>query len=75
MGIQYKVDDTDTSLKDLVIGSDGYVIRGTKTTTGAPATTAGKFQIGCQIQNTNSGLIYVNTGTLASPTWSTLATV
>jgi len=67
--IQYKRYDTDTSLVDLGYDSAGYVISGKKTTAGAPAVTAGKFQAGCLISNSNDSDVYRNDGSIASPSW------
>lgn len=48
------------------------VISGQKITSGAPTATANRFAIGAVITNINSGVLYVNTGSVASPTWTVL---
>ncbi len=83
--MQYKTNvDWDVNLTDLeYIQSDaltrklniaGLVYRATKTTTGVPAATAGKFIPGAIIQNAISGAVYQNTGSTASPVWTVNAT-
>ncbi len=37
---------------------------------GTPPTTASAFAPGCELTNVNSGVVYVNTGTTASPVWA-----
>lgn len=60
----------DSSLRDIgTIGNSELVINGVKTTAGAPAATAGYFAPSCQINNISDGIVYVNTGTTASPVW------
>lgn len=46
----------------------GYVTRGI--VAGTPPDTAGYFVKGCLIQDTTNGVLYQNTGTTASPTWT-----
>lgn len=71
MSVQYSTEvNWDLTLADLGLTSDGFVCTGLKTTTGAPAATAGKFIAGAIIQNIVSGELYQNTGTTASPVWS-----
>lgn len=64
--------DWDSTLSDLGLNEDGYVIDGNKTTSGAPTATVNKFAAGCIIQNTNTGVLYVNSGSYASPVWSVI---
>ena len=40
---------------------------------GVPPTTAGLYEKGCIMQRLDTGVAYVNTGTLASPTWTALS--
>ena len=61
----------DADLKNLGLDENGLVLDGQKTTTGAPTATAGKFQIGADIMNIVTGIHYINTGSVASPSWST----
>lgn len=63
----------DVNLKNLGLDDTGLAVCGLKTTTGAPAATAGKFNPGCLIINIFSGLIYYNSGTTASPTWTVIS--
>ena len=52
----------------------GLVVRGVKITTGAPATTAERFMPGAIIQNAVSTIPYYNSGTTASPVWTSMLT-
>lgn len=80
--IQYKRNVTwDSALSDLgftdvvVSGiTQSLVINGNKTTSGAPASTAGYFAPGCLIQNLVTGVMYVNTGSTAAPVWTVIDT-
>lgn len=73
--IQYRRNvNWDVTLEDLGYGENGLVVDAVKITTGAPTATAGKFIPGAIIQNKISGLVYVNTGSTASPVWSPLTT-
>lgn len=63
----------DTTLRNLGILKDsGLVSCGQKITSGAPAATAGKFIAGAIIQNTATGIVYINAGTTASPSWEAI---
>ncbi len=53
-------------------GIAGLVLKAIKMTTGAPAATPGKFIPGAFVQNSVSGVIYQNTGSTASPTWTSI---
>jgi len=52
---------------------DGLILIGS-VTGGAPPDTAGIFAVGAIVSRTGSGggAVYVNTGTTAAPTWSTV---
>lgn len=50
----------------------GYVIEGS--CVGAIPTTAGIFVKGCEILREDTGVVYQNTGTLASPVWTPIGT-
>lgn len=65
--------DWDSSLSDLGLNEDGLVIDGNKTTSGAPTATAGKFAAGAIIQNTNTGIVYINSGSTASPVFTAMS--
>lgn len=52
----------------------GLITCGQKTTSGAPAATANKYIAGCIIQNTATGVCYINRGTSASPVWGVIDT-
>jgi hypothetical protein len=73
--IQYhRYVDWDATLFDLgTIGSSEMVIDGVKNTAGAPTATAGRFAPGCIINNISSGIVYVNSGTQASPVWKVIS--
>jgi hypothetical protein len=84
--MQYRTNVTwDTTLTDLVLvqsdantrknGIAELVISAVKMTTGAPTATANRFIPGAIIQNSVSALVYVNTGSTASPVWTAFATV
>lgn len=66
--------DFDSAL--VLVGTDaqGLITSGQKATSGAPATTAGIFQVGAFIQNIATGVLYVNVGTTASPSWTIIDT-
>lgn len=50
--------------------SDGLILNGTMTATGAtPPTTADIFAVGAEITNIDDGIKYRNGGTSASPSW------
>jgi hypothetical protein len=53
---------------------DGLVVLGywNSTKNGAIASTASVFAINCIIMDTEAAGVYVNTGTVASPTWTSL---
>ncbi len=51
----------------------GLILRGWKTTSGAPAATASVYAVGARIINTVSGIEYTNTGTSLLPVWQTAA--
>ena len=68
------MDPTGQVYIDLGYDSNGNIIDGIKTTSGAPATTAGFFEKACLIANTNTGVLYVNTGSVASPSWTIIDT-
>ncbi len=79
MSVQYQTTvDWDLTLRDLEYtdastmpaAMQGLVQFAIKVTTGAPATTAGKFIRGAIVQNAFSGVNYQNTGTTATPIWS-----
>lgn len=79
MSVQYKtVVDFDATLIDAEFVDStsapadlkGLIKYAIKITTGAPTATAGKFIKGALIANAVSGVLYVNTGTTASPVWS-----
>lgn len=77
--VQYKTSvDWDVTLIDLQYTDiDNAIVKGlvcfaVKITTGAPTATAGKFIPGAIIANGVSGVLYVNTGTTASPVWSVI---
>lgn len=74
--IQYKRNllELGYNLIDLGYSSNNLVINGTQTVSGAPVTTAGYFEKGCFIQNIATGLLYVNTGSTASPVWTIVDT-
>jgi len=73
MFINYKrTVEWSTALVNVGLNEDGLITCGQKNTTGAPATTAGKYIKGSLIQNMISGLLYVNTGTTAVPVWTVL---
>lgn len=48
---------------------NGLVYDGVKSTTGAPAATAGYFIPGATIRNSFDGSEYINAGTTTSPSW------
>lgn len=74
--IQYRRNvNWDVTLEDLGYGENGLVVDAVKITTGAPTATAGKFIPGAIIQNKISGVIYVNTGSTASPVWSAFSAI
>jgi len=52
----------------------GLAMNALKVTSGAPAATAGYWLPGAIIQNVITGVLYVNTGTTASPVWSIIDT-
>jgi len=79
--VQYQTTvDWDVTLKDLgyvdsdTIGSSfaGLVESAIKVTSGAPTATAGKFIPGAIVKNAVTGVLYVNTGSTASPVWSVI---
>jgi len=62
---------TDADLSGVLIfdnDSLGMIAEGS--CSGTPPTTASKFSVGCQLQDTNSGKTYRNTGTVLVPVWS-----
>lgn len=59
----------DTTLVDLETDEKSLVVRALKTTAGAPAATAGKFEPSAFVQNIADGSIWQNKGTTASPNW------
>lgn len=54
-------------------GSDGYAVFGTYK--GAQPTAASVFSIGCLLLNLDNGKLYTNTGSVASPTWSSVSEI
>lgn len=46
----------------------GYIVKGSYISESIP-TTASKFALGCEITNRNTGYVYHNRGTVASPVW------
>lgn len=71
--IQYLRNVTwDVTLSDLGLNETGLVITALKTTTGAPTATAGRFAPAAIIQNIVSGLVYINAGSTASPSWEVI---
>lgn len=75
MIVQYKRNVIwDVTLQDLGLDERGLVTCGEKLTAGAPAATVGYFAPGCMILNQATGVVYVNGGTTASPSWNALAT-
>lgn len=61
---------SDADVSGLIVSrkdASGNVMEGTFE--GTPPTTANKFAVGCKIQDKTNGILYVNDGTLASPTW------
>ncbi len=68
---------TDADLGPLFIiedtNADGKITRGYYP--GTIPTTAGKFAVGAIVVNTATGLPYYNAGTVASPSWNSLAEV
>lgn len=62
---------SDEDVSGLIVArkdESGNVLEGTFE--GTPPTTASKFAPGCKIQDIANGILYVNDGTLASPTWN-----
>lgn len=85
MGVQYKTSvGFDTTLADLEFtdaqtamvqaGLARLIISAVKITTGAPTATVGRFIPGAIIQNAVSGVVYRNSGSVASPVWTALPT-
>ena len=83
MSVQYQTGvDWDVTLIDLEYtdattaptAMQGLVQTAVKTTSGAPTATAGKFIPGAIVQNAVTGLLYVNTGSTASPVWTVIDT-
>ncbi len=66
--------DSDNTLQNGWTDRSGLIITCQKNTTGAPSTAANQYYEGCYVPNTASGVVYVNTGTSASPTWTALGT-
>lgn len=62
----------DVTLEDLGYGENGLVESAVKKTTGAPTATAGKFIPAALIQNKIDGTLSMNTGSTASPVWTTV---
>ena len=81
MSVQYRTTvEWDSTLIDLEFTDTmnplvkGLVVRVLKITTGAPATTAERFMPGAIIQNAVSTIPYYNSGTTASPVWTSMLT-
>ncbi len=63
----------EPALFDASLNGQGLITECQKSTTGAPAATAGKFIPGALVTASNS-VIWQNTGTTASPVWTTNST-
>ncbi len=81
MSVQYQTTvGWDATLMDLEYtdastiptAMQGLVQSAVKITSGAPTATAGKFIPGAIVQNAVTGVLYVNSGTTASPVWSVI---
>lgn len=81
MSVQYQTTvDWDLSLMDLELTDastmptalQGLVQFAIKITSGAPTATAGKFIPGAIVQNAVTGILYVNSGSTASPVFSVI---
>lgn len=64
LGSNYSIEDKDTS-------GNAIMVRGV----GTPPTTADVFAIGCQYVDSATGIIYINQGTLASPSFNSTTEV
>ena len=47
----------------------GYAVEGIVTSSGTLPTTASTFAVGCTLYNTETGVVWVNAGTVAVPVW------
>lgn len=80
--IQYKkvvswdvaIVDVGFSDSDVSSGLKSLAINGIKITSGAPAATAGFWAPGAIVQNAITGVVYINNGTTAAPTWTAIDT-
>lgn len=75
-GTNLFTDGFDTNTSVAMVDSSGYALL--CKCTGVPQTTTGLYQVGCHMIRTDgsSGTTdYFNTGTLASPSWSSLSSV
>jgi hypothetical protein len=68
----WQTNDLTDDLENIGLNQTGLITCGQKTSSGAPDTDANKYIKGAIIANKNSGIIYVNTGSTATPVWSPL---
>lgn len=77
--VQYKTSvEWDATLADVGFSTtlnpitNGLAISATKITTGAPAAIVGRWLPSAMVQNAVSGVIYINAGSTASPSWEAI---
>lgn len=73
MFINYKrTVDFSTVIINAGLNQDNLITCAQKTTSGAPAADANKYVAGAIVQNVASGIVYINAGSSASPSWEAI---